>query len=117
VADGGAGPDGVKRPALVAGADGASLRLRVRPGASRNAVLGRGVLADGSEVVVVAVSAPPEDGRANRAVIELLAETWDLPRRAVAVTAGAAARTKTIGIADPAAGPRLAAWLESLPLT
>ena len=77
-------------------------------------MLGRGVLADGSEVVVVAVSAPPEDGRANRAVIELLADVWDLPRRSLTVTAGTTARTKTIRISDPAAGSCLAAWIAGL---
>ncbi|MGE3877151.1 MAG: DUF167 domain-containing protein, partial [Parvibaculaceae bacterium] len=36
----------------------------------------------------VKVRAQPEKGRANEAAIELLAEALDLPRRALAITAG-----------------------------
>lgn len=85
--------------AVEACAEGARVRLRVRPGSARNAIVGRTALADGREVVVVAVSAPPEGGRANRAVVELLADEWRLPRRAITVVAGAAGRTKTVLIA------------------
>jgi uncharacterized protein YggU (UPF0235/DUF167 family) len=102
---------------VFAAADGVRVRVRVKPGASRQAVLGRSVLADGSAVVVVTVTAPPEGGRANQAVGTLLAEAWDLPGRSVSVATGAAARTKLLAIdGDPARLlPRLLAWLERLP--
>ena len=104
------------RPALLA--ERPALRVRVKPGASREAVLGRMVMADGQEAVVVAVSAPPEGGRANKAVIELLAAAIGLPRRHLSVATGPASRTKLIdfGEAGTGARARVAAWVESLPV-
>lgn len=46
----------------------------------------------------IAVTSPPEDGKANDAVVALLAEAWRLPRTAFGVVRGTAARNKTIGI-------------------
>ena len=46
----------------------------------------------------VAVSAPPVDGEANAAVIELIARTLGVPRSAVAVTSGLASRRKTVRV-------------------
>ena len=49
------------------------------------------------------VTAPAEDGKANAAVIELLATTWRLPKSAFAVTRGARSRDKVLSIAgEPA---------------
>ncbi len=44
----------------------------------------------------VRVTAPPDEGRANEAVIALLAERLGLPRRSLRVAGGAASRTKWI---------------------
>jgi hypothetical protein len=105
------------KAALSAGAGRLMLRLRVKPGASRNRVLGRSLLSDGNEVVVVSVSAPPEGGRANLAVAALVAEALELPRRDVEIVGGATARTKRLSIEDPrgAVFPRARAWLAGLP--
>ena len=46
----------------------------------------------------VAVTAPPVDGEANAAVIELLAKALGVPRRQVEVIAGASSRRKTVRI-------------------
>ena len=55
-------------------------------------------------MIRVSVTAAPEDGKANAAVIALLAKTWRVPRRAITVIRGSAARHKTIRIeGDPAA--------------
>ena len=42
------------------------------------------------------MSAPPEGGRANEAVVELLAERAGLPRRAVTVVSGHSSREKVV---------------------
>ncbi len=55
--------------------------------------------ADGGARLKVAVTAPPEDGKANQAVIALLAKKWRMPRRAFTITAGSAARRKNLLIA------------------
>jgi len=44
----------------------------------------------------VRVAAAPEDGRANAAVVRLLAETVGVPARDVSILAGHASRDKTV---------------------
>ncbi len=102
---------------LKAGSDGVTLRVRLRPGASRDAVLGRGLLAEGGQAVLAAVSAPPEDGKANAALIRLLAKAWRLPKTSLTLVGGATSRTKLIHVAGEAEGlmAKLGAWLEALP--
>ena len=104
-------------PAITASGEGLVVRLRVKPGGSRNAVLGRTALADETEAVALAVSAPPEGGRANKAVIALLAEAWDLPQRDLSIMTGGASRTKLLAVepADEADRQRLADWFGRLP--
>ena len=45
------------------------------------------------------VSAPPEGGRANDAVVRLLADTLALPQRDVAIVSGHGARDKVVSLA------------------
>ena len=45
------------------------------------------------------VSAPPEDGRANNAVLALLAEALDVPRRDLELVSGHGARDKIVELA------------------
>lgn len=50
------------------------------------------------------VAAPPEDGKANAALIELLAREWDLPKTSMTLVSGTTQRLKRIHIkGDPAA--------------
>lgn len=65
----------------------------VQPRASRAKI---GPVHDGR--LKVAVTAPPVDGEANAAVIELLAKSVGVPRGAVAVIAGTSSRRKTVRI-------------------
>lgn len=46
----------------------------------------------------VRVAAPPEDGKANDAVIRLLAETLALPVRDVQIVSGRSSRDKTVAL-------------------
>ena len=70
------------------------LRLRVAPGAARASVVGRH-----GEAWKVRVAAPPEGGRANDAVIWLLAETLSVPRDSVALVSGHGGRDKIVELA------------------
>ena len=87
-----------------------SLRLRVVPGASRPGIVGRH-----GDAWKVRVTAPPEDGRANDAVLDLLARTFDLPRRDVRLATGTSSRDKVVvleGMTDDLAAELLAAAAE-----
>ena len=96
--------------------DGVRLRLRVQPRARRNRIDGLAAEADGGVALKVAVTEAPEDGRANAAVIALLAKALDRPKSAFAVMAGAADRRKIIHLqGDPARLMQaLERWLEEL---
>ena len=81
------------------------LQLRVSPGASRAGIVGRH-----GQAWKVRVAAPPEDGRANDAVVRLLADTLALSQRDVAIVSGHGARDKVVtlaGIAPEEAERRL----------
>jgi hypothetical protein len=70
-----------------------SFTIRVTPRAAANAVGGE---RDG--MLLVRVSAPPVEGKANDAVVELLAKALDIPRGQVRLERGAAARTKRVSV-------------------
>ena len=74
------------------------LRLRVTPNAGRDAIAGFETLADGTEVLRLRVAAVPDKGKANAAVIALLAKALGLPKSALSITAGDTARLKTLRI-------------------
>jgi len=83
-------------------AGGLKVTLRLQPGASRAAVEGRQTLADGRVVLKARVTAPPEGGKANAALVKLLAKSCKVPKTAVEIVAGHSARLKTVLIAgDP----------------
>ncbi len=72
-----------------------TLAVRVNPRAKRNAVT---KTADGS--IKVYVTAPPEDGRANEAVVETVAEWLGVKRRQVEIISGATSRNKVLRVTD-----------------
>lgn len=67
--------------------------VHVRPGGSRDAVDGE---FDG--VLAVRVSAPAEAGRANRALVAVLAEAFGVPKRGIEIVSGAGSRRKRIRV-------------------
>jgi uncharacterized protein (TIGR00251 family) len=79
--------------AFSASADGRAtlIDVKVVPGASRSRVAGVH-----GDAIKLQVAAPPERGRANEAVCELVAEKLGLPRRAVSVVRGETSPRKTV---------------------
>jgi uncharacterized protein len=71
------------------------LALRVSPGARTNAVVGRH-----GEAWKVRVAAPPEGGKANDALIALLAATLHVPARTISIVSGHGGRDKLVELAD-----------------
>jgi hypothetical protein len=93
-----------------AASGGVSVAVKVQPKARRPGLQGTALTADGPGLRI-AVSEPPEDGRANQAACAALAEALDVAASAVRVIAGATAREKLLFVSgDPATlGPRLVA--------
>ncbi len=67
------------------------VRLRVSPGAKRTELVGRH-----GDAWKVRVSAAPERGRANEAVVGLLAERLGIPRASLSVVSGQTSRDKVV---------------------
>jgi uncharacterized protein (TIGR00251 family) len=71
--------------------DGVVMRVHVQPGAGQDAIVG--IHGDALKVRVVA---HPVSGRANQAVLSLLAARFDTDRDALEITAGATSRHKRV---------------------
>jgi uncharacterized protein (TIGR00251 family) len=74
------------------------MTLRVTPGA-RSSRVAIETAADGTALVRVWVTAPAEGGKANAAMVALLAKTFGLPGSALVIERGAASRDKRLRIA------------------
>ena len=74
------------------------LEVRVQPRASRSEFAGLH-----GDRVRVRLQAPPVDGRANAALIELLAAAFDVPRARVTIEHGLSGRDKRVRIRDAGA--------------
>jgi uncharacterized protein (TIGR00251 family) len=86
---------------------GIVIDVRVTPRASRSGIDGTH---DGA--LRVRLNAPPVDGAANDALITLMADVLDVPKRAVTIVGGQTSRTKRVrvdGISADAAQQRIAA--------
>lgn len=91
-------------------AAGVPIVVRVKPGSSRNRVGG----SYGQPVqLIVAVTAPAVDGRANDAVLAAVAEAFGLRASAVVLRGGATSRTKKLHLSGDVEGitQRLASLL------
>jgi uncharacterized protein len=102
---------------IAAAADGVRIAVRLTPRSRADRIEGISHLADGAAILKVSVGAPPVDGRANDALVQLLATQWDLPRRDLAIVGGLKSRSKIVRIAgEPAVLlKRLGAALATLP--
>jgi uncharacterized protein len=74
------------------------LKVRVQPGSSRNELAGKR-----EGCVIVRVTAPPVEGKANKAACKLLAEAAGIPPSRVEIVRGALRRDKVVRLAglDP----------------
>ena len=90
------------KPAVEAVAGGVRVHLRVTPRASRNAILGTMDGPEGRQLLKVAVTTVPEDGKANEAVLKLLSKTWRVPKSTLTIVAGLTDRNKVVAVAGDA---------------
>jgi uncharacterized protein (TIGR00251 family) len=93
---------------------GLLLTLRVRPGARTTAVEGLIALPQEGVALQIKVAAPAENGKANEAVIALLAKSLRLPRQAVELRSGHKSRLKRLQLHGASAllAARLTTWIE-----
>lgn len=80
-------------------ADGVTVAVRLTPKASENAIRGIERDTDGAARIRAAVTTVPEDGKANAALLKLLAKTWKLPKTSLSIASGAMSRNKVVHIA------------------
>ena len=86
-------------PPLRPGQGGLLLSVRVTPKSSRDEVAGLHTASDGSVSLAVKVTAVPDKGRANKAVIETLAKACRLPKSAFSLVSGETERNKVLLVA------------------
>lgn len=79
--------------------DGLVFHVRLTPKGGRDAIEGWTEAADGSTHLRARVRAAPEDGKANAALIALLAKELGIAGSALAIVGGAKARLKTVSAA------------------
>ena len=69
------------------------IRVRVQPGSSKNQILGFE-----GDVLRVKLTAPPVEGKANKALIAFLAEALGVRKSAVSIAMGHAGREKIVDV-------------------
>lgn len=92
-------------------AEGCILPVRAQPGARRSGVVG-----EQAGALKVAVQAPPQEGRANEALVDVLRERLGLKRSQIELLSGATSREKRFlirGVPRATLEARLAALLAS----
>ena len=89
--------------------DGVTVSLRV----AKDKIAGLAPVAGGEVELKIGVTAPPEDGKANTAVIKLLAKAWKVRKCSLSIIKKAADRRKVILVAGDAMAleDELTQWL------
>jgi len=90
---------------------GVRVRVRLQPAGRADKVLGLMEDADGQAALKAAVTKPPEGGKANAALIKLLAKEWRVAKSTLEVIQGQTSRNKVLRVAGNA--QELAALLEA----
>ncbi len=82
--------------------EGILLGVKAKPGLSRPTPLRLVPLADNGQALEVSVAVPPEDGKANKAILERLAKEFGLKKNQLSIKSGESGRIKIIAIkGDP----------------
>jgi len=84
--------------------DGVIVACRLTPKGGRDAIDGAATLSDGTRVLLARVRVAPEDGKANEALLRLIADKAGVPVSRARLVAGAKNRLKQVAVTgDPAA--------------
>ncbi|MFC1531978.1 DUF167 domain-containing protein [Thermodesulfobacteriota bacterium] len=71
----------------------AYIKIKLLPGSSKNQIVGKE-----GDVYKVKVTSPPVDGKANRALISLLAKQLGIPKGSIEIKAGKSSRIKLVRV-------------------
>jgi len=74
---------------------GVSFSIKVQPRARKNAITGAV-----GDVLKLALTAPPVEGKANQAVIEFFADLFEIPRSSVTIASGETSRNKVVRVSS-----------------
>jgi len=74
------------------------ISIKVIPNAKQNEIAEGGFDESGARILKVRVNQPPEDGKANKAAIDLLAKYLKVKKSAVSIISGETSRNKIIEI-------------------
>ncbi|MDW3205050.1 MAG: DUF167 domain-containing protein [Alphaproteobacteria bacterium] len=80
------------------GGGGLRLAVRLSPRAAADRIAGPSDGPGATRLLKVQVTAPPADGKANAALVRLLAKTFRCPKTSLKVVSGATDRTKVVAI-------------------
>ncbi|MDR1358509.1 MAG: DUF167 domain-containing protein [Coriobacteriales bacterium] len=73
-----------------------TLAVHVRPRSAEDSVLGWSTASEGRPELLVRLSSAPTDGKANAALIKLLAKELALPKSSITIKSGHASRHKIL---------------------
>jgi uncharacterized protein len=92
---------------------GLKVAVRLTPKASRDKIVGPAEEADGGMVLKAQVTAVPEDGKANAALLKLLSKAWRIPKSDMDIVLGATDRRKVVLISGDSESlrKRLEEWM------
>lgn len=76
--------------------DGVAATIRLTPGARSAGIHGVMETGDGRRALKISVTAVPEDGKANKALLVLLAKEWRVPKTSLSLLSGDTHRVKTV---------------------
>lgn len=94
--------------------DGVTVQVRLTPGARQPSVTGLMDVGEGKTALKVGVNAVPEDGKANQALLALLATTWGLPKSSFTLISGTTNRQKVILVSGDTAllTEKISGWIK-----
>lgn len=75
---------------------GLTVTIRLTPNARKTGFDGLADIADGKKALKVSVNAVPEDGKANKALLDFLAKSWDVPKSSLSLLSGQTNRVKVV---------------------
>lgn len=74
------------------------ISVRLTPNASKNAVIGWDKDVSGNDILKICVTAIPENGKANQALIKLLSKTWKIAKSEIVIVKGETERHKILSV-------------------